>query len=196
MLMNALRSKGSGGCRRSDSPAQRAATISAPRLIGARNAEGKSFVRKLTRKRRQDRADPIEPPQFANQFLASTHDAFTPRLRKWRRSIVGPHSIQLDELQPVYWFIVCNQPRRFCSVALTVEADQTGILTIRNSRGRNLLKLRSIQLPDYPKAIVEAFEWTMNTAHSLSGGEMDNKSRVEFVERWKPSEGAKGLKRS
>jgi len=145
-------------------------------------------MRKLTRKRRKGREDPPEPPQFANQFLAATHDAFVPRVRKWRRTSVGRHDIELDELRPVYWFIVYYQTSRFCSLILTVEADQTGIVTIRNSRGRNLLKLRGVQRPADPKAIIEAFEWTMHKAHSLSGGEMDNKSRVEFVERWKPSE--------
>src|SRR6185437_3874619 len=39
MPINALRSKDSDGCRRSDSPVQRAATICAPRQIDARNAE-------------------------------------------------------------------------------------------------------------------------------------------------------------
>ena len=141
-----------------------------------------------TRRARAANVPDAEPLQFANQFLASTHDAFALRLRKWKRQIVGPNFIELDELRPVYWFAVYHRPGGFCSAILTVEADQTGIVAIRNSRGRNLLVLRRVQLPDDPQAITEAFEWTMDKAHFLRGGEMDNKSRVEFVERWKPSD--------
>lgn len=193
MSISASRTKGNDGCRRSGSPVQPAATTFAPRRIDARNAVEKPFMSKTTRKRRQGRPNPTEPPQFANQFLASTHDAFARRVRKWGRD--WRTRIELDELRPVYWFAVFYRPAGFCGVILTVDADQNGIVAIRNTRGRNLLVLGRVQLPDDAKAIIELFEWTRHKAHSLSGGEMDNKSRVEFVERWKPSGRATGPKR-